>query len=290
MQKIEEDKLFKKKKETEELMNALNIYYGLKSQYEANKRKNHMGLINNPKLSWREKRKEFKKLKPKCINCKRPVGTIFSSFYDEKEDGRFVKAQCGDRSSPCILNIEINLGKIFRLDEYLIREETEIRELKNDIILYKNNLIFSYITTEQALEHFEKTKEELQQITSNYELLLEKYINATENKERKNKLHELELQIQKNISFIKDAVKTAGEQPNVAASFQDVISFQINEMMPRLQQLREELMYVYNNIEYTEDNTYNLVQKRTSVAQIEENYSVNGVRVLALTTGIKSKV
>ena len=62
---------------------ALNNYYQFKTLYETSYNKEKRDIINNKKLSWNEKRSEFQKLKKKCINCKRPVGTIFSRNFND---------------------------------------------------------------------------------------------------------------------------------------------------------------------------------------------------------------
>jgi hypothetical protein len=97
----------KKKK----FLEGLNTYYKMKSEYEEANLKNRNKIMKNQNLSWKEKRTEYKKLKPKCINCKRPVGSIFSSVYNPDENGRKLMAVCGDRANPCPLNITINLGE-----------------------------------------------------------------------------------------------------------------------------------------------------------------------------------
>ena len=66
-------------------IDALNTYYKLKNQYEINFNKEKNKIINLEGLSWKEKRTEFKKIKRKCINCKRPVGSKFSTRSDKYE-------------------------------------------------------------------------------------------------------------------------------------------------------------------------------------------------------------
>ena len=61
---------------------SLNEYFKLKQKYEAEIAANKKRIINNPTLSNREKRSEFMKLKPKCINCKRPGGSIFKVLFN----------------------------------------------------------------------------------------------------------------------------------------------------------------------------------------------------------------
>ena len=93
-----------------EFKDALNTYYSLKNQYENNFNKDKNKIKNTPGLSWREKRLEFQKLKKKCINCKRPVGTKFQTITEENLDERHLIAVCGDRANPCPLNIDLNIG------------------------------------------------------------------------------------------------------------------------------------------------------------------------------------
>ncbi len=107
-----------KKKEPETPEYALNEYYKLKNKYELENMKNKKKIMNNTTLSNKEKRQEYVKLKPKCINCKRPGGTLFSvkSFpldneKETKEAYKEFRAQCGILADPCNLNITIQICK-----------------------------------------------------------------------------------------------------------------------------------------------------------------------------------
>ena len=125
-------------------------------------------IINNQTLSKREKRSEFLKLRPKCVNCKRPskLGTIFTiSYYpdnDTEHGYRKFKASCGDLSYPCNLNIEINIGKYESIEQLMNDMRNDINNSKNEIIIDKNNLLFGLVTTETAIENFNKNFRMLQ--------------------------------------------------------------------------------------------------------------------------------
>ena len=67
-------------------LKALNTYYKLKNQYDENHQKDIHKIINIKGLSWKEKRDEFQKIKRKCINCRRPVGTILTNKAKAIED------------------------------------------------------------------------------------------------------------------------------------------------------------------------------------------------------------
>jgi hypothetical protein len=126
---------------------AFNEYYKLKNKYDSDYNKDKQKIIKNKTMSWKEKRNEFKQLKPKCINCKRPVGTIFSikKSGDPKNDFRELKAICGSLTEPCTLNININAGVTYNILDHIKELEKDVENYKNEIIEYKNKLLFGYI-------------------------------------------------------------------------------------------------------------------------------------------------
>jgi hypothetical protein len=172
---------------------ALNNYYEFKTLYERSYDKEKRDIINNKKLSWNEKRSRFQKLKPKCINCKRPVGTIFSRKKSEDEYSGFktLSAVCGDRVNPCKLNINLKLDSVETLENNIKELDNSIQEDKNEIIQKKNELLFGYITSETAINIFESYKTNL---NDSYELknfFLELLISKTDNVEKQQELKDL---------------------------------------------------------------------------------------------------
>jgi hypothetical protein len=141
---------------------ALKKYYRLKNEYEESLNDNKKKIMNSAGLSLKEKRIEFHKLKRKCVNCKRPVGTIFNTKFSNDETSYIIKkdrhliALCGDRDDPCPLNIDINLGATDDIRNIVIKYEKELNEFKNKIIIDKNELLFGYITSNIAVEKFEE--------------------------------------------------------------------------------------------------------------------------------------
>jgi hypothetical protein len=101
---------------------AFNEYYKLKNKYETNYNKDKQKIIKSKTMSWKEKRSEFKQLKPKCINCLRPVGTIFSIKHsgNSNDDFRELKAICGSLTEPCTLNININAGVTYNIMDHIM--------------------------------------------------------------------------------------------------------------------------------------------------------------------------
>ena len=87
-----------------ELIEAMNDYYKLKHQYNNTVVSEKNKILKNDTLSSKDKRRRFKQLVYKCINCKQNGGTIFTNTNG------FLKAVCGS-DTPCKLNIEIMKGK-----------------------------------------------------------------------------------------------------------------------------------------------------------------------------------
>ena len=124
----------------------LEKYYSLKNEYQSEKDKQVTKIRNEGVVSVKEKRTMFSALKFKCINCKRPVGTIFSNNFDDKTEERHLRAICGDKQKPCNLLIDINVGYCELANNSIISIEKMINDVKIELIKAKNNMLFGYIT------------------------------------------------------------------------------------------------------------------------------------------------
>lgn len=166
----------------EEFYDKLKEYYQMKNEYEQDFKinKNKILKSNGTVL---EKQEKIKELKPKCINCKRPVGTIFNSIQMENVLGKTVVASCGDKTKPCPLKIELYLGYIRPLMD-LINEETNIlNEYKKEIINLKNKLIIGIISEKDVIEFFKILKDKINISSKLLETYNEQYSKITQNKE-----------------------------------------------------------------------------------------------------------
>lgn len=250
--------------------NALNDYYKLKSSYENEVNKMKKGIINNSSLSRKEKRSEFQKLKPKCINCKRPGGTVFSAKYDQQNKSRQLRSYCGVVSNPCNLDIVIYLGEYYSLINIIEDTEKEIQEIKNTIINNKNKLLFGYITSEQAIETFDEIKQQLKDLTDILESYLIEYNDIVDNKERNDKLtQDIEI-CEMLIVDIKRAVQEFINS-NDTQYINDVVEIYDTKLKPTLNELIN-LKYKENMVWFNEDNnTYNLIQNKNTIAELEIN-------------------
>jgi hypothetical protein len=250
------------------LKEAIDNYYKLKYKYEEQIKKNKQVLINNPKLSIREKRKQFKEYKPKCINCQRPVGSIFSVKYDENEETRNILSFCGDRVNPCNLNINIDLGNYMLLPDVLKINEGDITEIKNNIILDKNKLLFGLINTEKALQGFEEYKTEINSITTLLEYYLELYNDLVNNKEKNEELNRNIELLNINIISIKKAIEDFNSTNDVQY-IKDAVDIYITKLQPLLRTimaLKYKQSFVYYDIDR---NTFHLIQNKTTIKSME---------------------
>jgi hypothetical protein len=269
-----------------EFYEALEQYYKLKSNYENNYEKDKIKIIKDQTKSWREKRSEFQKLKPKCINCKRPVGTRFTNVYDTKEAATILRAVCGSLSEPCNLNIELKSTKIELYPEIIQGLEKDIRESKLDIINSKNKLIFNYINSEEAIEIFDKIKGNIQDTTDILAFYLEEYIQITENREKESILKE---DIEKSylmVNDMKELVKKYEETSNTKI-VQDIVTIYVNQLLPLLKKIRD-TKYSKNSVEYNpDDNTYHLIQEKYTLGDISVRYSKP--EIINFVIGIEQK-
>ena len=247
---------------------GINDYYKLKRDYESSIDKEIKKLDKG--LSIKEKRNEFKKLKPKCIDCNRPVGTTFSTTFNKDKDGRILSAVCGDKVDPCNLNINIFLGYTETYPEIIKGLENDIKKIKNEIIVDKNKLLFGFITTEQALENFDSYSATISEKTERLTSVLELYLNETDNTEVNETIRILQSEIYLTVGYIKDAM-ISYDRTNNTQFVQDSVNIFVNQLTPKMTQLMN-LKYNYNNVEL-DNGVFKLVQKKISIEQIELTYN-----------------
>ena len=245
----------------------INEFYKLKNKYENIIHKNKTKIINNPTLSWKERQTEFKKIKPKCINCKRPGGTAFITKLNKDNGFRELRSFCMARER-CNLNIVIQLGRIELLSDSIVEIEDIVRGSKEHIIDSKNQLLFNYILPERALTIFEEEKVQISEWTGLLESYLERYILVTDNEETTLKLNE---SIERSYEFIQQ-IKTAITQFKTTDDVQfvkDAVNIYITNLKPILDEAQK-LKYRENMVWYNGDNnTYHLIQKKCTINSLE---------------------
>jgi hypothetical protein len=258
------------KEEANKINDSINEYYKLKMKYEADLSKNKKKIINNTHLSLKEKRREFAQLKTKCINCKRPGGTIFSTTFDKTADSRELKAICGIRAQPCNLNITILVGKFELFPITLNDMSQDIKDEKTQIIHNKNRNIFGYITAQQTVQLFEQLKEQVSDNTSLYMSYLEEYLDIIENKQKNNDLKRDQAFFYGLTTEIHNAINLFHSSDNTQY-MRDAVDIYVNKLLPLVDKIMK-LKYNENKVWYNEnDNTYHLIQNKYTFKDIEFN-------------------
>ena len=257
---------------TENIENDINEYYRLKSKYDNDNDKNKKKIINNKFLSIKEKKAEFKQLKPKCVNCGKPGGTAFATVVSKDNMGskfRELRAFC-KAVEPCGLNINIAVGNFENINDILKMIDKEIYNSKTDIINDKNKLLFGLITTEKALENFDLQKGIIKDFTDLLEKYLQTYIKITDDPEVKQQLNEEFEKSYVLIQQIRIAIKNFNDTNDISF-IRSVGNIYHNELTPVLHQILS-LKYKENMIVFNEnDNTYHLIQRQYSIKDLEMN-------------------
>ena len=251
--KKEDEEEEEKEDEEEDKDSQIYKYYELKKEYEEYIKKKTI-KIKNSKLSKKEKRNEYLKFKPKCINCNKPGGTIFSIKFDKNENKRILRAKCGNISNPCDLNIEIHLNNFFNLQTIILQKEKLILDFKNIIINNKNKLLFGYITAEKVLQNFELIKEDLDFALQELNYYLDDYNNIINIDINKQILDFDKIELNQLIQQLKKAIEIN--------DFDESINIYITKLKPLLNKIL--------NLKYKNSQRITLLIEKVSAVAIAD--------------------
>jgi|UniRef100_A0A6C0CY08 hypothetical protein len=263
-------------------LEGLDKYYEMKDQYETSINNEKKKIIAIPNLSWKEKRLKYSELRPKCINCGRPVGSVFTSKENEDFE-RILSAVCGDKENPCPFNIKINLAETNDLRELIKEDEENLMEYKKSIILDKNDFLFGYITSEEAVKKFEEIREKVITATENTQYFLTLFNVTTDSTTKKEMLNKTQTELYTNIENIQKMMSEY-EKTNNKQFVTDAVDVYIDDMIPRLKKLMN-LKYAKSYVDYEDDGTYKLVQLPYSVEQLE--FVLGDQKVEKMQLGLK---
>jgi hypothetical protein len=267
-------------------LEAVDKYYEMKDQYETSINNEKKKIISIPNLSWKEKRIKYGELRPKCINCGRPVGSIFTCKENEDNE-RILSAVCGDKENPCPFNIKINMAETSDLRDLIKEEEEESMKYKKSIILDKNDFLFGYISSELAVVKFEKIKEKIISSTENTQYFLTLFNIVTDSSEKKEALKLLQTEVYTNIENIKNMMSEYEKTSNRQFVF-DAVELYVNDMVPRLKKLMS-IKYAKSYVDYEDDGVYKLVQLQNSIEQLEFVLGDQVVEKMQLGVKVSSK-
>lgn len=273
--------------EQKDYKEAVNIYFKFKNKYENELYDARKELYKNKKPwmellrleSNNEKRREFKKMiklanqkmlgiKPRCINCKRPVGTVFSQG---KIDSRYTMT-CGDPNpaTRCKLDITIFNGEFSTLEYAVNLFKEEIDDLKDAIIHQKLDTLFNYVSEEESVKLFKTELQNYTETSEIYKNILNTYNDVYNNDQKKEqitkKLGEVFKLIEYNRELLAEYNKT--QSPEILKTVMDL---QIKEIAPEIRNLRmlkHEIMEI--DSEYSGNSTqHKMVRRLISLEKME---------------------
>lgn len=213
---------------------ALNLYFKMKTNYE-NEIYRMKKKVYSDEPNKKIAKKKLLEIKPKCINCKRPVGTTFSAG---KKDDRYT-VTCGDPNpgTRCKLDIVIFNGDYSTLEYALQLFKDEVDSAKDTIIEQKLNTLFNYVSEEESVKLF---KQEIQAYTENsdiYKMMLDNYNNVYNNSQKREsiikKLGDIFRLIETNRELLVEYNKT--QNPEILKTAMDI---QVKEITPEIRNLR----------------------------------------------------
>lgn len=242
-----------------DFMESLNTYFEMKTAYDTqiyNIKKQVYKKAKSKKVA----RKMIAELKPKCINCNRPVGSLFSN------EGRTYVARCGDAIAPCNLDIRIFAGEFGNIDSFLTTFQEVIQNNKEEIIKQKLDTLFNYIDERESIVLFKQKLEEYTESNMFLKELNEEYINIFFNEEKKEKMQKKIEHISKIQERFNDLIVKYKHSDN-RELLKDAMNIYVNEIKPEMNNLQ---MIKYETMEINKhDNDYQLFQKEYRLGKLD---------------------
>jgi len=246
---------------------GIHEYFRIKHEYEAKLKelkKKTFKNFENKKIGM----KKAKEVKAKCIQCKRPVGTIFS-----KTNNKYI-AICGDTTKPCNLNIEIFNGDSSSCEDLLYVFKEHIDELKDKIIERKLATLFSYTTEEKSLELFKKELETYNEDSGMFKILLDHHNENFHNE------HKKELIQKKNDFIFKLTERVRGlldeyKKTNNREFLKSAVELQVKDLLPEIRNLRllsSELMEMIPIEKMNKPTKYTLFKKDVVLSKMDFDF------------------
>jgi len=233
--------------------NALDKYYELKSEY--NERIRERGMLHKREHDIR------------CINCNQIGKTLFTTNVNANNENntnnvRVLKAICGCKN-PCNLNIELILGSYINIFEEIDKYKEQLKQVKNDIIIYKNDIMFD-ANKEADTDHFEKLKTKLNEIFTQLNKIYDKLYEIKNSNDDEN-IKELQINMNDAISKIKEDI--------LNNEYVNAVKIYLDELEPILKELREKMYAICDVDEYVE--RIGILKIKVTYTLIQEKYATN---------------
>ena len=217
-----------------EFVESMGDYFKLKDKYEKKAISDRYEARENALkrgLGEKQARKIARELRPKCINCKRPVGTVFKMQEDR------LLAYCADTKSPCPLKIEIFKGRFESDDRFANSTAKSLLEVKENIIRQKMDVLFNYASEEETVSKFKELIEEYNILSflhkTDIEIRDDKQFNIHKQELIKTKLKKIE-EIKASMNVHMEEYQFSGNNDELTTA----MDIYIREYMPEINNLR----------------------------------------------------
>lgn len=255
---------------------ALEIYFGLKSKYETQNKREINKIIKDDKMSKSEKQRAIRDYKGKCVLCRRNVNTIF-----EQTETSYV-AQCGSTdTTKCKLDIRITKPNVVIASDEMERINKEQEAINNNIRLLHLRTLFGKIdSTQLQKEHLElmTQKKETDELAK---MLTEEYEKKNNLTEKAIKRKELTKKIYQQVELVRNKLKEYYEKRRILDEtsstmktyertvYKEIVDIHSDIIYPYVEELRE---INYDSVFIEEDNMRKLLIKIERIIENKEIY------------------
>jgi hypothetical protein len=172
-------------------------------------------LNDNINFYYNAKAKHIKQKNKKCVICGKSPGSTFVEKYNEADYIRSLHIYCNN-DKPC-QGWNTSYGVIFDLQNITQNEKKYIDNLKQMIIINKNDMMFGYKSEKEAIELHDTLIKQLENITDTYANKLYKYLYFSRNE-----------QMNKDIAKIKNHIEDLKKEISINVIGQDYNTAVVN--------------------------------------------------------------
>jgi hypothetical protein len=201
-------------------------------------------------------RQMIAQIRPKCVNCKRPVGSIFET------NERTYLARCGDAKNPCDFDIKIHAGEFGNLNQLYKDFSEECQTIKQEIIMQKMDTLFQYIDEKTAVQKFKTQLESFTQTNTFLKELEQEYNSIYFNEDQKEKIENKLQKISEIQERFRQLLIEYKKQDNEMV-LKDAMHIYVNELTPEIKNLQH---MKYATLEM---DGYTLVRKPYTLSQTD---------------------
>ncbi len=246
---------------------ALNKYFKLKTKYEMDVREKRRAAYKRG-VNRKDRAIRAAAVRPKCISCKRPVGSVFST------DINGYRAICGDKDHPCKLDIKLNRGN-FELSETILKTfKDALDDTKDRIIKLKMDTLFNYVSESTSSKLFKKKMEDFTKDSKIYKEELDRHndlYNNTHTQELYKTKMETIYEMQKNIRILLAEYANTEDRNTLTIA----VHTYKNDLIPEIENLRRlknDIMEMNIEMNLNEPDISILFQSEVALSRCEYLY------------------